>query len=139
MRNTYTYNIRFNLFHDVFDDYYLKTDLDATHIEIDSESFKDYKECSDDCNQLLSTFKEYLETLANTEILQAWELNPSRDLNEKKVQKVSLTKLEDWHAEEILHIFLFIKDEEITQKTTPIAKVSIMVKEYNEDFIPYVN
>lgn len=137
-RNCYTFHIDFNLYHEIYDNYYLRTDLDVVNIEIDSESFFDYKECIDDCSALLLNFKNYMEEITDFKIMQAWEPNPMR--NKDVVVHASLTKPEDWKMPEILHIFLFAKTEEdINESTTPIAKCYVMVEEYNKDFIPFVH
>lgn len=137
-RNIYTYGITINLSHRIFENYYLKTELKASTIELDSESFTVYKECVDDCSRVLLTFKNYLEANTHFKIQQAWEPNPLR--NKDDVTHSNLTKIEDWRLPEIIHIFLFAFDDDMNStKTTPIAICTVLVEDYNLDFIPFVN
>ena len=132
-RNIYRYTIGLNLYHPVFDDYHLRVNLDAVHAELESEHFDSYEPCVDDCNKALEKLKTYLETEFKVELVQGWEPNPSRN---KDPNVPHLTPANKWDYVEIIHIFLFQKDEEeITEKTIPAVSCSVLVENFDEELL----
>ena len=132
-RNVYTYSADLNLYHDVYEKYDLKLSTNAVHVELESEHFSTYQECVDDCNTLLDGMKDYFEKLSGVELIQGWEANPSRNTDPNLPH---LTSPENWEPEEIIHIFLFSKEDgQITTKTTPVVAVSIRVDPFDAELL----
>jgi hypothetical protein len=125
-RNVYQYNIRLHLENPVFEEYDLKIIFNAAFIEFDSESFSNYKQCVDDCHAVIETFKKQIEQNTKEELVLGWEANPKRS---KDAQFI--TPEEKWSLEEIIHVFLYKKTDEITIKTAPILSSTIIVNAFD--------
>ena len=93
----------FQMEHNVFENYPLKVNLDAVSLELESEHFSEYEECVNDCNNLLLAFSENLSEISGKEFEVGWEANPDRMKNAPHITK-------EWNSEEIVHVFLFEKD-----------------------------
>jgi hypothetical protein len=135
MRTYYQYTVELNLDDPVFEKYDLKNNFNAQSVEIISEHFNDYKTGVDDCHQMLNHFMEYIEEISGTELVIAWEANPTR------IESAAhITPKNEWEDDEIIHIFIFRKDEKIVTKTVkPLAIGIVFIAQYPEEMIPLVN
>lgn len=118
----------FQMEHNVFENYPLKVNLDAVSLELESEHFSEYEACVNDCNNLLLAFSENLSEISGKEFEVGWEANPDRMKNAPHITK-------EWNSEEIVHVFLFEKDN----KEMYVAMANVLVKPYDEELIPYVD
>jgi hypothetical protein len=130
-RAFYNYTVALNLTNPVFKNYDLRLNFKAQ----DAEYFSEYKECVDDCHNMLNHFMEFVEFISKEPMVLAWEANPSR--SDESAPRI--TPKEQWSDSEIIHIFLFKKEEDITTKSKPIAAGVISIAQFEEGLIPFTH
>lgn len=122
----YLYTVRLNLTSTYYNRFKLKKHFCGQLAEITSQYFDSYQECVDDCYHLVQHISKLLtKRNKKNEFVLGWETNPKRTTE----KNITVTPLEQWENNEIVHILVFEKNKLELNSTLLKASINVLKKD----------